>query len=321
MKIIGPDYYPRFQCIAEKCSHSCCRGWEIDIDEDSFARYLQTEGAIGEKLQQCIVPSTDDALPHFRLTEDEKCPFLTEKGLCQLILEIGEDSLCQICRDHPRFRNYLTDRDEIGVGMCCEAAAALILNNKEKPRLILLSDDGGEEELTREEEALLSLRDAGIGILQDRDLSLNERLEKLLRVCGDPLPYRPMTEWAAFFLTLERLDDAWAEALNRAVSGDDRPDTPLGAEWDIPLEQFSVYLLYRHLPGALRDGDAEGRVAFTVLSVRLIQCLLQAREKAAGKADMEDLTALCRMFSAEIEYSDVNEDAILDEIANLRQEE
>ena len=33
MKLYAPEYYKQFQCIADKCTHSCCIGWEIDIDE------------------------------------------------------------------------------------------------------------------------------------------------------------------------------------------------------------------------------------------------------------------------------------------------
>ena len=29
-----PDFYGKFKCTAEKCRHSCCIGWEIDIDDD-----------------------------------------------------------------------------------------------------------------------------------------------------------------------------------------------------------------------------------------------------------------------------------------------
>ena len=35
MKLIAPDYYNKFSCIADKCRHSCCVGWEIDIDENT----------------------------------------------------------------------------------------------------------------------------------------------------------------------------------------------------------------------------------------------------------------------------------------------
>ena len=31
-----PDYFKEFSCIAGACKDSCCLGWEIDIDEDSY---------------------------------------------------------------------------------------------------------------------------------------------------------------------------------------------------------------------------------------------------------------------------------------------
>jgi lysine-N-methylase len=34
MKLIAPDTYPEFCCIADRCRHSCCIGWEIDVDPD-----------------------------------------------------------------------------------------------------------------------------------------------------------------------------------------------------------------------------------------------------------------------------------------------
>ena len=41
MKYYLPDYYEEFKCIAQKCKHSCCVGWEIDIDDDTLAYYNQ----------------------------------------------------------------------------------------------------------------------------------------------------------------------------------------------------------------------------------------------------------------------------------------
>ena len=35
MKLYAPGYYKRFACIASKCRHSCCVGWEIDIDPET----------------------------------------------------------------------------------------------------------------------------------------------------------------------------------------------------------------------------------------------------------------------------------------------
>ena len=30
MTVTVPSYYKDFKCIADKCRHSCCIGWEID---------------------------------------------------------------------------------------------------------------------------------------------------------------------------------------------------------------------------------------------------------------------------------------------------
>ena len=44
MKVIMPSYYPNFACIAGACRHSCCVGWEIDIDEDRLTEYRAAAG-------------------------------------------------------------------------------------------------------------------------------------------------------------------------------------------------------------------------------------------------------------------------------------
>ena len=158
MKVYAPDYYPRFRCIAGACRHSCCVGWEIDVDPETMNRYQAMGGALGAKLKRCIDPAP---VPHFALSAQERCPFLTDRNLCEIILQAGEAALCQICADHPRFRNYWSDRIEIGLGMACEEAARLILTSPDPLRLIPVSEEAGEApELPSEEEsALLRLRD------------------------------------------------------------------------------------------------------------------------------------------------------------------
>lgn len=135
MKLIAPDYYINFRCIADRCLHSCCKGWEIDIDEESLERFQ----ALG--LPHISLEET----PHFILKEGDVCPFLQENGLCRMILDHGEDVLCNICRDHPRFRNFWTGFAEIGLGLSCEEAARLILTSQKPLSLIVLGecDDDG----------------------------------------------------------------------------------------------------------------------------------------------------------------------------------
>ena len=135
LKIYVPDYYEHFKCIADKCRHSCCIGWEIDIDDYTMKIYDSIGGELGGKLRSNINVTSDGA--RFILDKNERCPFLCENGLCELILEKGEDILCDICTDHPRFRNFYSDRIEMGLGLCCEAAAVLILGNQRPMNVVL----------------------------------------------------------------------------------------------------------------------------------------------------------------------------------------
>lgn len=140
MKLIVPDYYPRFRCIAGDCRHSCCIGWEIDIDEDTLETYKAAEGELGRRLREHI--DFDSDCPHFITGADGRCPFLNGDNLCDLIIGMGEETLCGICDLHPRFRNDFSDRTEMGLGLCCEEAARLILTHTDPITLITLEDDG-----------------------------------------------------------------------------------------------------------------------------------------------------------------------------------
>ena len=154
MKVFVPDYYAGFRCIAGACRHSCGVGWESDVDSETLKRYRTMKGPLGAKLKRCIDP---DPEPHFVLSAEERCPFLTDQNLCEILLRAGEDALCQICADHPRFRNYWSDRIEMGLGMACEEAARLILTSPHPLRLVPLSEER-EEQPEIPSEAELALR-------------------------------------------------------------------------------------------------------------------------------------------------------------------
>lgn len=300
MKTVYPRLYPAFSCLGGKCRHSCCIGWEIDIDAESLERYRRLPGEMGERLRRGIVQEAEGA--HFLLTEEERCPFLNSRGLCDMILAYGEDILCQVCADHPRFRNFFSDRTEIGLGLCCEAAGRLLLSAEAPFSLI----EEGEEQPSGEEAALLSLREELFSILQCRALPLEERLGRLLRRCHAELADRDFAAWAEIYLSLERLDAAWTERLH-ALAGAEKAFV-FPPEMEISLEQLACCLLYRHLAGALEDGNIQGRAALTVLSVRVIAAMLRQEESPS----LDALIEISRLYSAEIEYSEENLQALME---------
>ncbi len=298
MRTLVPVYYPSFRCIASACRHTCCAGWEIGVDEFSRERYLEYSGPLRGELKEWMRDDGEGGWV-FRLREDGRCPFLREDGLCRIILEMGEGALCDICADHPRWRNFFSDREEMGLGLTCEEAARVVLNEKRKAVMITLSDDGEEEPLSGDEEAFFAFRDRALGILWDREIPLARRLEKLEEE-GLALRTGEVSRWRERLLSLERLDENWAAALEKTESPGENAGE--AGEKDLPLEQAAVYFVMRHLSAALEDGLVRERCALAVLLTRLLRAL--ARDG--------DIAEWARMLSSEIEYSDENVPAILE---------
>lgn len=286
-----PDYYTSFHCIAERCQHSCCIGWEIDIDQRSLQRYLSLSDKLGDCLRANITADENGA--HFTLLEEERCPFLEESGLCRLIRMKGEDFICRICREHPRYYHFRSDGVEMGLGLCCEAACDLILNRKGSIRFVL-EDNGRRKTPPRKwEQQYSSLLNELITIAQDRSLQIQQRMSRILEVAGMEKADLAPSHWLKVFNSLEHLDKKWEQVLLNAAHNDDLQSFPPEM-----IEQLLVYFLYRHLFTGCQLRVAPLYIGFAVLSVRMIAATAHNRQ--------EMLCETARQYSAEIEYSDEN---------------
>lgn len=300
MQELYPNYYQKFSCIAGRCIHSCCIGWEIDIDDETMARYEAMQTPMGDKIRKHI--EGDDS--HFILGPEERCPFLQEDGLCELIIECGEDVLCDICRLHPRFRNFYENAVETGLGLCCEEAARIIITEQEKFSIPLPRDN----DLT--EEAFFAIRDTIFYILQEREKSIYDRFCSLAKKFGLSFSFN-LTSLQKVYLSLERLDETWTEyltdlegfAFDEAIFRDDA--------FSIPFEQLSVYFIFRHLTDAMWDGDYESRVRFALMSVYMIGALWANCKQKKGELSPDDMIEIARLYSSEIEYSEENTEALM----------
>ena len=124
MNLYAPSYYKRFKCIADRCKNSCCIDWEIDVDEKTYEKYLSVGGYLKENIAE------SEGCRYFEL-KNGRCPHLLDNGLCRIIIDYGEDYITDICRDHPRFYNCISERREVGLGLVCEEAARIIIGDDE----------------------------------------------------------------------------------------------------------------------------------------------------------------------------------------------
>ena len=294
MKLYAPKYYKRFQCIADRCEHSCCIGWEIDIDADTLQAYQTLKEGYGVVIANSI--STEDT-PHFKLCEGDRCPHLDEHGLCKIILNLGEDHLCDICREHPRFYNF-TGVAEVGIGLSCPEAARIVLSSPDYATFDCIGDvDAAEDDIIFDGRAE---REKIYAILQNASLDYTTRLAKIGKIYS--IEPKEDSQWQEILHSLEYLDEAH-KSLFLCYSSESRP---VGN--DAYLERFLAYVIYRHCTEAFDEEDFGCRLSFCLFCEQLLASLICSRNAET----LEEIAKLASILSEEIEYSEDNTQTIME---------
>ena len=181
MKIRVPEYFKDFKCISSECEDTCCAGWGIVIDDETYKKYQKVEGPFGERLRNEIV---HDAGENIFVLKGNDCPFLNESKLCDIYNELGEEGLCYTCRQYPRYLEEFGSLREMGISLSCPEAARIILRDSKKATFEL-SENNEEVSTYNDINArlyieLMQCRKIVFDILQDRSIKLNYRAAIIL---------------------------------------------------------------------------------------------------------------------------------------------
>lgn len=307
MKLRLPSYYKNFKCIAERCTDNCCIGWEICIDSETEKYYHSVEGDFGKKLRHNIKDSS------FVLC-GERCPFLNDKNLCDIFINLGEEHLCGICAEHPRYYEWFGDIKEGGIGLCCEEAARIILceggcadyYETDIPR------EDSEEIDSESYDFLFKSRENIFHHLQRADISLTKKLGDLFsyaEAIQDSLDFSEYEElsiedgeieaadadidaFVSVFRDFEPIDESWTNALSRL-----RGKKPVVNEKY--LTSILIYFIWRYFMKALFDGDVLSKINLAVISAAMIATM-------AKDTDLASYVTAAKLYSKEIEYSEEN---------------
>ena len=298
MKLFAPEYYKRFTCVADRCRHSCCIGWEIDVDSKALDKYASCNHAYAEKIRKSIEMGSE---PYFRLGEGERCPHLRADGLCEIILHLGEDYLCHICREHPRFYNDTACGREMGLGMACEEACRIILSSDDYDRMCEIGAVDGE--VCETEFDALPHRKRLYDILRDKHLPYAEKLRQMGREYHVAIDALSDNTWRQLLNKLEYLDASHKILFARfSVNSEmDSKHTPI-------FERALAYFIYRHCTEAWDLYEFRISLGFCFFCERLLASLATSGE---------DLFELARILSEEIEYSEDNTERIKDMISQI----
>lgn len=333
MKLTKPCFYDAFVCIASRCTDNCCIGWEIDIDERSLARYKSAEGEFAKRLCSAIHKG-EDGVHTFAFGEGERCALLREDGLCELILNMGESSLCDICALHPRFFGWYNGLKEAGLGLCCEEVCRLMFLDSTPLSFISVEIDEEAEDTCSEEllQLLLEAREELFALLQKRNAPLCDRLYSAAVYTrrlqdaldnGGELPCCVLTSAPApdedtlkallsLYKDMESISSEWDERLEQLTERCDEIAEALphfcsqfsGEVWR--YEHIAVYFCYRYFLNGVFEGEVLSRIGLmnaAVLSVIMMDCLTWLEK---GKLSEWDRILNLKLYSKQAEYSEDN---------------
>ena len=181
---IQASYIKNFQCDGKICGSRCCRDWKILVDNETYEKFLQADDS-AEILENLEQEKNSFVL---KMTEQGLCKFLDENFLCRLQKKHGEDFLTAICQSYPRV-TYKLDENffEQSMTLTCPVAAEKILLSEEKINFVEGQEINSRlvidftKKLSHDTEKFLQIQMQAIKILQDRNFSIDERLENL---CG-----------------------------------------------------------------------------------------------------------------------------------------
>ena len=349
-----PIYYKNFRCIAGDCTDSCCKGWEIDIDEDTLEYYEGLTGQFGDRIKNEIVLGAvdedgEEEPPHFSLREGKRCPFLNDRGLCDIILELGEEAISEVCTNHPRYYDWMDGVTEAGVGLCCQEAARLILTDESMGRLVTEPDDENCEEISELDEMLFGMREDCFELIMDRRLSWEDTSKKLLDLAeeeeeeleaylygeaeddreaeddeniGDEGFWRVtnLKTTLQYYLDLDINTEEWQDLILEAMP-DEMLEKIRGSRSEFEaahpecIDQYRrllIYFIYRYFMRARYDEEIVARIRFALISVNMIETMdiLRWIKKDMGDFTLWDQVCVCKLYSQEIEYDSENVDKI-----------
>ena len=311
MLLTKPSYFDSFRCIAGACPDSCCKEWDVQVDEASAACYRALPGPLGDRLREVLHEEDGETVMSIL---DGRCPMWRDDGLCRIHAELGEQALCHTCREFPRLTHDYGDFLEKGLELSCPEAARLILLSAPAPTITEELPGGEEPEYDTDAMAVLKATRTRALKLLEADRSVGDTLALLLlygyqaqgELDGEEeLPFDPelalesvrqfrrtgdMEAILAFYRSLEILQPRWAETLK----------APAGTGLSPLCLPLARYFVERYWLQAVSDYDLACRVKFAVVSCLVISAL-------GG-----DFLETAQRYSKEIENSTENVEALLE---------
>lgn len=172
MRRVRPDYYEKFQCIADRCSITCCQEWKIGVDNETnrkWKKLLPPDTVVDKKKNLSAYTVKKDGMRVIALDEKHRCPFLNEEKLCRLVCTYTDRVLSDTCTQFPREVHRFSTHEEEPLMPCCPAVIDIWKDAKE---IVFPKVDREYKDL------LFAIREHMMELLEDSTQRLEDQLKQ-----------------------------------------------------------------------------------------------------------------------------------------------
>jgi hypothetical protein len=162
--------YDKFKCIADKCKFTCCEGWDISVDNDTYNKWKNDKS--NNIVNNVKIKRYEGKDEYFiNKKTNEACPLLDSHGLCNIVKDHGENYLSLTCQRFPRIENIFEDRNELSLSCSCPEVLELIGSETSKIKMTSESHNNLESNALE-----IKVREAVINIMQQEKFLLEDKL-------------------------------------------------------------------------------------------------------------------------------------------------
>jgi lysine-N-methylase len=195
--MLMPKYVSRFTCIGGDCEDTCCAGWKVDLDQESFLHYQSTfdpalRPLVTKHLKRNPAARTPARYGQIEMLASScrECPFLGSARLCLIQERLGASALSETCWTFPRTIRVLQGVHQMTLSLACPEAARLALLNEdaydlveETPEISISAIQETQSVHGVSLEVMDEVRISLFQVLRTEELSIRERLEVVGLVC------------------------------------------------------------------------------------------------------------------------------------------
>ena len=192
--LLVPQYMQQFACTGSQCDDTCCTGWRIFVDQNTYRKYqrvpdMELRQVLNAHIKRNRSNPTKANYGRIKMNSDNDCPLMNKESLCGIQLQLGEEYLCDVCATYPRVANMVNNVLEKSTPLSCPEAARLVLLNPDGIEFDEISEPVETRNLlnrqidthklalsNKPERYFWELRIFTIQVLQNRNYTLAERL-------------------------------------------------------------------------------------------------------------------------------------------------